>query len=182
MVAPEAGRSMRVTVCELPHEPEAMALAWGALSVHTRRHASQLVLLPELVGVDPVWQDDEFDAERWAAAQQLSDAWLARLGELGAEHVVGTRPVTVDGWRLNQGYLWSAARGVIPLRGKFFLPNEPDSWEARWFDRGDPEFPSFRAGALTFGLNICTELWAVETYAPYAAHGVQAILAPRATS
>ena len=182
MVAPDGGRSMRVTVCELPHEPEAMALAWGALSVHTRRHASELVLLPEFVGVDPVWQDDEFDAERWAAAQQLSDAWLARLGELGAEHVVGTRPVTVDGWRLNQGYLWSAARGVIPLRGKFFLPNEPDSWEARWFDRGDPEFPSFRAGALTFGLNICTELWAVETYAPYAAHGVQAILSPRATS
>jgi N-carbamoylputrescine amidase len=34
---------------------------------------------------------------------------------------------------------------------------------------------------LTFGLNICTELWALETYAGYAARGVQVILSPRAT-
>jgi predicted amidohydrolase len=182
MVAEESGRIMRVTVCELPHEPKAMALAWGALCEHTMRHASELVLLPECAGIDPLWQDEGFDAERWTMAQSISDEWLARLPELRAEYVVGTRPVTIGGWRLNQGYVWSAAGGVAPLRGKFFLPNESDSWEASWFDRGDPEFPAFRAGALTFGLNICTELWAVESYAPYAARGVQAILAPRATS
>ena len=33
-----------------------------------------------------------------------------------------------------------------------------------------------------FGLNICTELWALETYAAYAARGVQVILSPRATA
>ena len=32
-----------------------------------------------------------------------------------------------------------------------------------------------------FGLNICTELWALETYAEYAKRGVQVILSPRAT-
>jgi N-carbamoylputrescine amidase len=68
------------------------------------------------------------------------------------------------------------------LRGKFFLPDQPGSWEARWFDRGDADFPAFRAGALSFGLNICTELWALETYAAYARCGVQAILSPRATA
>ena len=48
--------------------------------------------------------------------------------------------------------------------------------------RGDPTFPAFHAGALSFGLNICTELWALETYAAYAALGVQVILSPRATA
>jgi N-carbamoylputrescine amidase len=71
---------------------------------------------------------------------------------------------------------------VTPLRRKFFLPDEPGSWEARWFDRGDPDFPAFHAGALTFGLNICTELWALETYGAYALRGVQVILSPRATA
>ena len=92
-----------------------------------------------------------------------------RLPELRAEYVVGTRPVTIDGRRFNQGYLWSAAGGLVPLRRKFFLPDEPGGWEAHWFDRGDPDFPEFHAGALSFGLNICTELWALETYAAYAA-------------
>jgi len=173
---------VRITVCELPHEPNALALAWGALCEHTERHAPDLVLLPEFAMVEALWQDERFDGERWCAAQSLSNEWLARLPELHAEYVVGTRPATADGWRFNQGYVWSAAGGVAPLRSKFFLPNEPGSWEAGWFDRGDPEFPAFQAGALTFGLNICTELWAVETYAPYAARGVQVILSPRATS
>ena len=35
---------------------------------------------------------------------------------------------------------------------------------------------------LAFGLNICTELWALETYAGYAEEGVQVIFSPRATS
>ena len=38
---------MRVTVCELPHEPETLAAAWTALCEHTVRHSSELVLLPE---------------------------------------------------------------------------------------------------------------------------------------
>ena len=71
---------------------------------------------------------------------------------------------------------------MTPLRRKCFLPDEPGSWEDRWFDRGDPDFPAFHAGALTFGLNICTELWALETYGAYAARGVQVILSPRATA
>ena len=37
---------MRVTVCELPHETEALAAAWAALCEHTRAQESELVLLP----------------------------------------------------------------------------------------------------------------------------------------
>jgi N-carbamoylputrescine amidase len=172
---------MRVTVCELPHEPGALAAAWAALCEHTAGHASELVLLPELAMVEPFWQEELFDPPRWAAAEALSDTWLHRLPELHAVHVVRTRPVTIDGRPFNQGFLWSAA-GLTPLRRKFYLPDERNSWEARWFDRGDSEFTEYHAGAFSFGLNICTELWALDTYAAYAAHGVPIILSPRATA
>ncbi|MEP6763568.1 MAG: carbon-nitrogen hydrolase family protein [Gemmatimonadaceae bacterium] len=173
---------MRVTVCELPHEPSALALAWVALCEHAFLNASELVLLPEFAMVEPVWYAEHFDHATWEAVEALSNVQLARLSELGAEYVVGTRPVTIGGRRFNQGYIWSAAMGLVPLRSKFFLPAEEGSWETRWFDRGDAAFPAFRAGKLSFGLNICTELWALETYGAYAALGVQIIMSPRATA
>src|SRR3954465_7354428 len=142
---------MRVTVCELPHEPEALAAAWAALCEHTLRESSDLVLLPELAMIEPLWQDELFDASRWAAAQALSDAWRHRLAELCVAHVVGTRPITVGGRPFNQGFLWSASDGLVPLRRKFYLPDEAANWEARWFDLGDSDFPDYRAGACSFG-------------------------------
>ena len=173
---------MRVTVCELPHETNALAAAWAALCEHTIAHDSELVLLPEFAMVEPVWESEHFDPTRWSAVETLSDIQLRRLPELRAEYVVGTRPVRVNGRRLNQGFLWSVAAGMQPLRSKYFLPEEPSSWEATWFERGDPTFPAYHAGAVSFGVNICTELWALETYAAYAALGVELLLSPRATA
>lgn len=173
---------MRVTVCELPHESRALAAAWDGLCRHTSQQGSELVLLPEFATVEAVWEYDRFDPVRWVAVEAECVTWLKRLSELGASRVVGTRPVTIDGLPYNEGYLWSAGGGIRPLRRKFFLPAEPGSWETRWFERGDPDFPAFQAGALSFGLNICTELWALETYAAYAALEVQVILSPRATA
>src|SRR6476661_4440675 len=173
---------MRVTVCELPHETGALDAAWAALCEHTVAHASELVLLPELAMVEPVWESKLFDASRWNAVEALSDTQLRRLPELRAEYVVATRPTRMDARRLNQGCLWSVVAGVQPLRSKYFLPEEPGNWEATWFQRGEPEFPIFRAGPVSFGLNICTELWALETYATYAARGVELVLSPRATA
>lgn len=173
---------MRVTICELPHEEGALEEAWGELGRHVWLHRSELVLLPELAAVDPLWEAEPFDQKSWAAAEIRGENWLKRLGELEAPYVVGTRPVTRGGLHFNEGFLWSANGGLTSLRRKFFLPDEPGGWEARWFDKGDPEFPSFRAGPLSFGLNICTELWALETYPAYAEREVQMILSPRATA
>lgn len=173
---------MRVTVCELPHEPTALRLAWAALRQHTSRNASELVLLPEFAMAEPVWEAEQFDITAWRAAEARCESWLARLPELHAPYVVGTRPVTIKGQRFNQGYLASPGDGVVPLRRKYFLPNQPGGWEAHWFDRGDAGLPPFRAGALSFGLNICTELWALESYGAYAQCGVHAVLTPRATA
>jgi N-carbamoylputrescine amidase len=173
---------MRVTVCELPHRTHGLASAWAALTAHTIANASQLVLLPEFAMAEPVWEFEHFDPIRWTAVETLHDVQLRRLPELRAEYVVGTRPVRADGRRLNQAYLWSAPGGVQPLRSKYFLPQEPGTWESTWFDQGDPSFPVFHAGAVSFGVNICTELWALETYAAYAQLGVELLLSPRATA
>jgi N-carbamoylputrescine amidase len=173
---------MRVTVCELPHETRALAAAWAALREHTIAHGSQLVLLPEFAMVEPVWEQERFDATRWSVVEAKSERQLRRLPELCAEFVVGTRPTRVNARRLNQGYLWSKSAGATPLRSKYFLPQEAGSWEASWYQRGDETFPAFRAGSVRFGLNICTELWALETYAAYAALGVELVLSPRATA
>ncbi len=173
---------MRATVCELPHELASLAAAWAGLCDHTASRASDLVLLPEFAFVEPVWESENFDGARWSAAEKLSSEWLTRLPELRARHVVGTQPVAIAGRPFNRGFIWSAATGVRALRSKYFLPAEPGGRETHWFDRGDPAFPAYEAGGLSFGLNICTELWALETYASYAAKGVQAILVPRATA
>jgi N-carbamoylputrescine amidase len=173
---------MRVTVCELPHEPASLGAAWSGLCDHTAKEVSHLVLLPEFAFVEPVWESEHFDANRWNAAEALCAGWLARLPELRATYVVGTQPVTIAGRPFNRGFIWSPATGLRALRSKFFLPAERGGWETNWFDRGDPDFPAFEAGDLSFGLNICTELWALETYGSYAAKGTKAILAPRATA
>lgn len=173
---------MRVTVCELPQEPSALAAAWTELCRHVSRHESELVLLPEFAMVDAVWEAERFDAGRWAEALAQADTLLEQLHKLEAERVVGTRPTSEQGRRFNEGFLWSQDAGLAPLRRKYFLPSEPGGWEAAWIDRGDAGFPAYRSRGLRFGLNVCTELWALETYAAYAALGVQVILSPRATA
>src|SRR3954469_21427254 len=115
-------KTMRITVCELPHDPNALAKAWGNLCRHTAQHASDLVLLPEFAFVEPVWETDAVDPARWTATEALSEAWLARLPELHVTHVVGARPVTLGGRRFNQGFIWSSAAGEVPLRSNFFTP------------------------------------------------------------
>jgi N-carbamoylputrescine amidase len=62
------------------------------------------------------------------------------------------------------------------------MPEEAGNWERTWFQQGDRHFPRFHVDSIAFGLNICTELWAVETHAAYADLGVELVLSPRATS
>jgi N-carbamoylputrescine amidase len=171
---------VKVTVCELPHEAGRIEPAWAALCAHTQSHHSDWVLLPEFAFVEPVWQRETFDAH-WATLVTQSEARLRRLGELGCAVVVGARPI-LDGTRpYNDAFLWRASGSIMPLRRKAHLPDEPGGWGARWFHRGAAEFPVHREADVTFGVNICTEMWAMQTYAAYADQGVHAVLSPRAT-
>lgn len=172
---------MRVTVCELPNVPAELDSAWNRLCNHTAGNLSELVLLPEFAFADPLWVSERYDDVLWIRAIQSCDAWLERLHELGVDFVVGTRPVTRDGHHFNEGFIWTRDRQCLPLRRKYFMPDEPGGWEAHWFTRGDSKFPRYSADSLSFGLNICSEIWALETYAAYASMNIHAVLCPRAT-
>jgi predicted amidohydrolase len=172
---------VRVTVCELPHEP-GIEGCWRALCEHATRAHSELLVLPEFAFAPPVWELQNFDPALWRVAEAAAERWLCRLPELACTYVIGTRPITRDTKQYNEGFLWSAQAGYTTLRKKRFLPNEPNGWEARWFTPGDAAFSKFAAGDLSFGLNICTELWALDTYSRYASMRIDAVISPRATA
>ena len=173
---------MRITVCETPHGPGLVEKAWSDICSHVRAQRSELLLLPEFSFLDPVWVHPDFDPSLWARVEREAHAWLNRLPQLGSAYVVGAFPKTANGKPVNQGFCWSCKDGFTPLRSKCYFPNEALSWEARWFAKGAEDFPVFSAGELRFGLNICTELWALETLGPYARAGANAIVCPRATA
>ncbi|MCP3904628.1 MAG: carbon-nitrogen hydrolase family protein, partial [Planctomycetes bacterium] len=86
-------RRMKVTVCELTNDPAGLEADWARLVEHVRAEASGLVVLPEMpfsrwlaASPDPV-------PDQWRESVRAHDAWRPRLAELGAERVVGTRPI-----------------------------------------------------------------------------------------
>jgi hypothetical protein len=89
---------------------------------------SASALLPEFAMVEPVWESEHFDPARWSAIEILNAMHLRHLADLRAEYVVGTRPVTLGGRRLNQGCLWYVADGVQPTAEQ---GREQGDWASR---------------------------------------------------
>lgn len=173
---------MRITVCEIRGDDPASAQDdWTQLCQHTTQRQPDLVLLPEFAFLPAVWELARFEQATWDDAVVQAEQWVERFGELNCTWVLGAFPVSRSGRPLNQGFLWHREQGLVPLRCKAYLPNEAGGWEATWFDRGEAVFPAYEAGALVFGLNICTELWALDSVCGYPAQGVQAIVTPRAS-
>ncbi|MFT7775539.1 carbon-nitrogen hydrolase family protein [Roseateles sp.] len=172
---------MRITVCEIPDEASPGGAVWRDLCEHLRAARPDLLLLPEFAFLPAVWEQPVANAALWQTALQRFQALIAALPQLACSWVVGAGPATVSGQRFNQGFAWSAATGLRRLRSKAYLPNEEGSWEANWFQPGPRRFPPFCAGDLRFGLNVCTELWALDSVCRYPSHMVHAVLTPRAT-
>lgn len=169
---------MKVTVCELPRAAAHVDAAWAALCAHAQARQPALLLLPAFAFAARDWDPAVYDAARWQAAAEATEAWLERYGELGAASIAGARPAMVAGKPYVEGYEWSAASGYRALRRKLFEPGA-DPCSARWFAQGDAAFPVFAAGGLRFGLNVCTGPWAMETHACEAAAPLHAVLTPR---
>ncbi len=172
---------MRVTVCELPDEAPAFEASWRALAAHCRGERSELVLLPELpfhpwFGTTPI-----FDEGAWRAAEEAHRRWLARLPELAPAAVLGTAPVTRDGRRLNEGFLWDGGAGYRPCHQKYYLPDEEGVREARWYERGDGRFEPVDVAGARVGFVICSELWAFHRAREYAKAGAHLLVTPRLT-
>ena len=173
---------MKVTVCELKNEPDALEHDWRSLAAHCRTEGSDLVLLPEMPFHPWLASARGVDPERWQASVRAHETWMARLRELGAPAVVATRPVIEDGERYNQAMVWRAETGEVPVsHRKQYLPEEDGFWEASWYSPGLAGAESVTAGGVSIGFAICTEMWFLHRAREYAMQGVQLLACPRAT-
>ena len=187
---------MRVTVCELTNDPELLELEWTRLCAHVTESESDLVVLPEMPFSPWLAASPTKVPEEWGGGVVAHTRWIARLGELGADVVVSTRPVIEGAENYNQGFVWTKAGGVaLPVHKKRYLPDEPGFWEASWYSPGDRDFAPHDVdfvrldsdashddvGSARIGFAICTEIWFQQHAREYGKLGVQLLLCPRAT-
>lgn len=172
---------MKVTFCAMPDDREEFAAEWGRLAAHVKRKSSDIVLLPEMGFSQWFCAFPTPQPGVWKKAVREHDMWVERLSELGAPMVLGTRPVIEGNKRLNRAFVWTKKTGVRRAHDKFYLPNEPGYYEARWYDRGDGRFDPFEEGGLKMGFMICTDLWSMPSARSYGKKGVDLLLVPRAT-
>ena len=154
---------LRVTVCELPDDRGSFETAWTRLAAHARQHQSELVLLPEMPFATWLAASPTYNASAWDAAVREHDHWLSRLVELAPAAVIGSRPVTRNGVRLNEGFIWAAATGYAAVHDKRFLPDEDGYWEAKWYAPGEDRFDLATIAGARIGMLICTEMWSLGT-------------------
>ena len=169
-------------MCELPDETARRDAAWTDLVRYLRASPTDVVVLPEMPFCDwEMFRKRTVDLAAWRSALAAHDTMVARLGELHTGTVLASRPVELRGKRLNQAFAWTQDGGYRGARAKYYLPDEPDGWEASWFDRGDREFPPESAGSAKVGFQLCTELLFSQAAWEIGQQGGQLIAAPRAT-
>ena len=169
-------------MCELPDETARRDAAWTDLVRYLRASPTDVVVLPEMPFCDwEMFRKRTVDLAAWRSALAAHDTMVARLGELHTGTVHASRPVELLGKRLNQAFAWTQDGGYRGARAKYYLPDEPDGWEASWFDRGDREFPPESAGSVKVGFQLCTELLFSQAAWEIGQQGGQLIAAPRAT-
>lgn len=171
--------STRVTVCELPDDPDDFDRDWGALVHHVQAEASDIVVLNE-APFDPWFaRSPAFSQDVWDDAVARHASRISTLDLPAA--VVGTAPVTLGGQRHNRAFVWDPRDGHSPWGLKSYLPDEEDVYEASWYEPAAEE-PTIRdvAGVRT-GVLICTEIWRFQWADDLGREGVQLIATPRAT-
>lgn len=173
---------MKVTATQLPDNPDRLEDAFAALAEHIQARRSDLVLLPEMPFYPWVANTQRVDAARWQAAVDAHEEWLPRLAALGADFMLGSRPVLENGRPYNDAFVWQPDTGARFAHRKYYLPNEEGFWEATWYGRSvAPSFRAAKAGDLKVGFMICSDLWFGEHARGYARQGVHLLANPRAT-
>ena len=172
---------MKITVCELPNDTTAFEIAWNQLVEHVNQHNSEVVLLPEMPFSPWLAQTREVNTHLWDESMENHNKWIARLDELAPAIVISTRPITSGGIRNNLGYIWEPGIGMQDGHAKYYLPDEPEFWEATWYQRGDGKFSVIETSKGKFGFLICTELWFNHHAREYGKQGIHFLVCPRAT-
>jgi N-carbamoylputrescine amidase len=168
---------MRVTVCELPDEPDAFANAWVQLAQHVRELGSRLVLLPDMPFCK--WfADRKFNRNDWIAALRAHDAWEQRLPELAPAVILASRPVDFGNESYDEGFAWDAEYGLRSVHARARFPDE-EGHEGAWFYGATPDFAPLEVQGIRIGFLIGSELWAEDEARKYGREGVDVMAMPR---
>jgi N-carbamoylputrescine amidase len=173
---------MKITATQLPDEPQALENAFAELVKHVKAESSQLVLLPEMPFYPWLASTNKVDPALWQAAVDAHEEWLPRLATLGADFVLGSRPVLENGTPHNDAFIWQPDSDARFAHRKYYLPDEDGFWEATWYRRANKlRFEAAPAGNLKVGFMVCSDLWFGEHARGYARHGIHLLANPRST-
>lgn len=172
---------MNVTVCELPNDWTQDTTWWDKLAAHLEAEGSDLLLLPEMPFFEWITRSAAVAPPLWEAAVTAHEKWINRLERLPVETVIASRPVIRDDTRLNNGFIFTKSRGLIPAHDKYYLPDEPGYYEASWYERGDGSFDVAMVNDIAIGFLICTELWFTARARDYLSQDIDILVCPRAT-
>lgn len=170
-----------VATCEFPDRADLAGGMWNQLANALQKRPVDLLVLPELAGVDSFWSSPTFDEMVWRRAAAIHEMLDERLRRIAAKRIVGTRAVAEGTRRWNETFLWTPERGLVRGRAKALLPQQEGGWEETWFDRGSQHAHPVRDGALCYSELVCTELMVSTAARHLGQSGVQLIAAPRAT-
>ena len=170
-----------ISTCEFPDQADMAAGMWRRLAIEIGKKPVDLLVLPELAGVDSFWSSPTFDEAVWRHAAATHAALEEHLRPIAARRIVGTRAVAEGAKRWNETFLWTPERGLVRGRAKALLPQQEGGWEETWFDRGSQYPEAVRDGEFCFSEMVCTELMVSTAARGLGQSGVQVIAAPRAT-
>jgi N-carbamoylputrescine amidase len=179
--AKEASMTFLIATCDFPDRTDQAAGMWQRLAAEFDKSPVELLVLPELAGVDSFWTSPTFDEAVWRQAVATHEMIEQHLRPIGARRIVGTHAVAEGARRWNETFLWTPERGLVRGRAKAMLPQQEGGWEETWFDRGSQYPEAVRDGEFCFGEMVCTELMVSTAARGLGQSGVQVIAAPRAT-
>lgn len=172
---------MKISICEFPDESAHKMKAWDALVAHVAKEKPDVVVLPEMPFCDWIFVGTSVEFDLWRKAIKQHEEMIERFGELDSRWVVTSRPRDLEGRRLNEAFVWSAASGYQAVRSKWYLPDLPVAAESTWFDRGDKKFQPVSCGPLSLGIKLCSEVMFPEHAREIGFAGAHVIAHPRAT-
>ena len=171
---------MRITITQLPDNPDDLGIAWQSLCEHVQAENSDFVLLPEMPFSSWLASTNNIEQPAWEEAVKTHEHWQTRLSELQVDYVAATKPVIDNGRNHNRSFVYHDGT-FEPIHDKYYLPDETGFYEASWYQPGKKTFEIVECGDLRAGFMICTELWFTEHARAYGKQGVHLILNPRAT-
>lgn len=161
----ETAVSFRVATCEFPDRADAATAMWRRLEAELAGTPVDLLVLPELAGVDSFWVSPDFDDAVWRQAVSIHATISEELERIAANRIVGTRALEVDRRRWNETFLWKSESGLARGRPKAWLPEQEEAGRQPG-STGDRR-TSFRCGMASFASrsSYAPRSWSVQRHA-----------------